>query len=93
MRILKKIYSEVGSEDLSDALDVTIKFDELQRVSSFDNLLVNGLPKMPSFELTERVNEISKELLELPEKYKLKECKLFVKADGEMNVAPIYLLS
>lgn len=91
MSLLRTLYAELGTEDLATAVEVTLKFDEQQRVSSFDNLLVNGLPKMPSFELSEKLNTLSQELLKLPEIYKLKECKFTIKAGGEYGFNPVYL--
>ena len=89
--ILKTIYIEMGPQDMSASLEVLVKFDDKQRVSGFENLLVNGKPKIPSFELTEKVNEISTQLLSLPEKHWLKECKFDVKEGGQMDISPTYI--
>ncbi len=89
--ILRELYSHFGKEDMSASLEVTLLFDELQRVSKFDNLLVEGYPKIPPFELCERINEVSTQIQNLPEKYKLTSCRLSVKPGGQMDIAPVYI--
>ena len=93
MDVLRALYGELGTSDMSASLEVSLKFDDAQRVISFDNLLVNNLPKIPSFEVTTKINQLTSKLLELPEKYKLKECKLGVKAGGAIDIQPTYLLN
>lgn len=90
--ITKELYKEFGPKDMSATLEVTLAFDEQQRVSAFRNPTINGESKMPSFEVTERINNISSKLLEFPEHFRLKECKFIVKPGGEMNIAPTYMV-
>ncbi len=88
--ILKEMYSSFGNEDMSTSLSVNIIFDETHRVSKFDNLTVDGLPKMPTADLVEKINLLSASINELPEKYKLTSCRFSVEPGGNMNITPVY---
>ncbi len=93
MSLLKELYTTLGPSDLSSPLSVTLKFDDSQRITSFLNLKVGDKLTSPSPGLAEKLNLISQQILELPDTYKLKECKLSVEAGGKMDFAPVYLVS
>jgi hypothetical protein len=89
--VAREIYLELGPEDLSSSLEATLRFDDLQRITRFENLRVNNLPKMPSFELTEKINIVLQGILKLPPKFKLKECRFDIKPGGSIRLFPTYL--
>lgn len=88
--VLKEMYTFFGKGDMSSSLDVTLIFDENQRVSKWENLLVNGKPQTAPIELSMKINSISKQLADLPENYKLASCKFSVQSGGHMDIDPVY---
>ena len=91
--IVSQIYSAVGPSDFSASLSGVLEFDDQQRVSKFINVNVNGLPKMPTPELTSAVNEKAQQIMELPQKYKLKSLSINVFPGGKIDVKPTYLVN
>ena len=86
-------YRQFGSSNLESSLEVTLEFDELQRVSKLVDLKVDGLPKLPPFEFLGEINKKCQEFLALPEIYKLKSLAIDIKPGGKLNTLPIYLKS
>jgi hypothetical protein len=88
--ILKEMYIFFGKEDMSSSLEVNLIFDDQQRITKWDNLLVDGTPQTAPIELSMKINSISKQLYELPENYRLASCKYSVQAGGHMDIDPVY---
>lgn len=90
INILKELYFYFSDDKMSDSLDVIMFFDDMQRVSKFDNLTIGGHPKVPPFELCERINVLASQINKLPKKSKLEKCKFSVKPGGYMDITPEY---
>lgn len=85
------LYKQFGKEDMSSELTVTLEFDELQRVSNFLNLKVDGYPKIPPFEFMGMLNVKAQEILQLPEIYKLKSLGVDIKPGGDLHANPTFV--
>ncbi|HYC79677.1 MAG TPA: hypothetical protein VEC17_01470 [Candidatus Binatia bacterium] len=68
-----------------------IEFDGQQRASKFANVLVDGMPVIPSAETITAINEKAAELLNLPEMYKIKSLTVTATKSGQLNCVPTYL--
>ena len=90
MQIAKALYIDLGPQDLSVSLSVLINFDEQQRVSRFENLTVNGVPKMPSFEVTEEINKITAQIKTFPKDYLVKQLEIDIQPGGEIKTDAVY---
>ena len=82
------LYREVGQPDGSSDVVATVNFDEDLKVSSVDNFLLNGLPKVPSPEVIEAINQ-NLAILAAPVEYRPKALSIEVK-NGEVNTTPAY---
>jgi len=86
------LYHDVAGNKPGLTLDATLEFDRQQRISNLTNVTVDGLPKIPSFEVIETMNNVSVDTLSsLPEIYKLKALKLNIAANSSFDAAPTYL--
>lgn len=90
INLIRKLYTGLGQVDFSNPMEAVLKFDEEQRISSFNNLKINGEPKIPSFDLAEELNEISTEIFDLPMKFHLESLDINVQEGGEMDIHPHY---
>lgn len=91
IEIARLLYKDIGPEDMSSSLSAILNFDKEQRVSRFENLAIDGLPKIPSFKVTEEINNIAAQIKTLPKKYLLKQLKIAVEPGGKVNTQAVYL--
>ena len=87
--IATDLYKDVGTPDGKARLNVTLEFDSEYRVSKVDNLTVNDLPKVPSFDVMELISNQTKQFNNLPEKHKPKAVKVIVE-NGKINTDIVY---
>ncbi len=86
------LYQDVAGANLGSAVHGLLEFDAVQRVTSMTNVSVNDAPKVPSFEVIEKMNALTVPTFQsLPDLYKLKSLELLVTPEGAFNAAPNYL--
>lgn len=90
IELVRTLYLAVGPNDISQKLEVTLKFDDLQRISQYQNLLLDNKPKTPPQELTEKINNITTKITKLPKEYQLEIMYIEVNPGGNMKVIPGY---
>lgn len=87
--IAKTLYYGVAIDNTSE-LSAILVFDEQQRVSGVNNLIVNGAPKVPPMDVMENINKLTLQFESLPKMYKIKTLTVTVK-DGAINTNAEYM--
>lgn len=88
IQIATMLYRDKGQPDGSSEVTVTLTFDTPLRVSSVDNFLVDGLPKVPSAEVIATINDILTSRA-VPVEDQPKALSISVK-EGQINTSPKY---
>lgn len=87
-----ELYRGVGPADGSASLSATLEFDDSQRIETIENVLVDDLPKLPTFATVEKLNTIATPLQQLPSGRRLKTVAISIE-HGKVNVRPMYRAS
>lgn len=88
IQIATMLYRDKGQSDGSSEVTAILAFDASLRVSSVDNFLVDGLPRIPSAELIATINDKLTNLA-VPAEHRPKTLSITVK-DGQINTSPKY---
>ena len=91
IEVSSELYKGIGTPDGLAEVTAVIEFDEqTQRVANVHNPLVNGAPKIPSFQAVGKVSEMmSTKFRNAPSNYKVKTLEVNIK-DGEVTAQAQY---